>query len=119
MPLHKKSVKSSLNTSPFIILHPYDENRYKTLFTAHNNQNNEELMNSELNLYSQLFPSIFNNTCKENTKFEWTPELQFDKSNKEKIGNEIIEESYKRMKELRFHQIMQFAEKFGFTPEGK
>ncbi|RTG90169.1 uncharacterized protein DC041_0006870 [Schistosoma bovis] len=117
MPLHKKSVKSSLNTSPFIILHPYDENRYKTLFTAHNNQNNEELMNSELNLYSQLFPSIFNNTCKENTKFEWTPELQFDKSNKEKIGNEIIEESYKRMKELRFHQIMQFAEKFGFTPE--
>ncbi|CAI2728767.1 unnamed protein product [Schistosoma spindalis] len=117
MSLHRKSRKSPLNTSPFVILHPYDENRYKTLFTAHNNQNNEELMTSELNLYSQLFPSISDNTCKENIKFEWTPELQLDKSNEDKIGNEIIEKSFDQMKEVRFHQIMQFAEKFGFTPE--
>ncbi|XP_018650889.1 hypothetical protein Smp_162670 [Schistosoma mansoni] len=117
MPLHRKSVNSLLNTSPFIILHPYDENRYKTLFTTQNVQNNEELMNSELNLYSQLFPNISNNISKENINFEWKPELQVVKSNEEKTGNEIIEESFKQMKEVRFHQIMQFAEKFGFTPE--
>ncbi|CAH8550328.1 unnamed protein product [Schistosoma rodhaini] len=117
MPLHRKSVNSLLNTSPFIILHPYDENQYKTLFTTRNVQNNKELMNSELNLYSQLFPNISNNTSKENKKFEWKPELQLVKSNEENTGNEIIEESFKQMKEVRFHQIMQFAEKFGFTQE--
>ncbi|KAK4471985.1 hypothetical protein MN116_005363 [Schistosoma mekongi] len=117
MPLHKKSTKSQLNTSPFTILHPYDENQYKKLFTTYNVENAEELINVELNLCSQQFPSILSSMFKENTTCNRKSELQIDKLNEDKIECNIIEESLKQMKKVRFHQIIQFSEKYGFTPE--
>ncbi|KAH8875848.1 Sperm-associated antigen 17 [Schistosoma japonicum] len=117
MPLHIKSIKSQMNTSPFTILHPYDENQYKKLFATHNVENPEELMKLELNLCSQQLPSILNSMFNENTTCEWKSDLQIDKLNGDKIECDIIKESLKQMQEVRFHQIMQFSEKYGFTQE--
>ncbi|CAH8849586.1 unnamed protein product [Trichobilharzia szidati] len=115
IPLHKNLIKSPLSTSPTIIMHPYDENQYKQLFASGKVNNCDELMKCELDLFTRLFPNVFCQTSGEKCG-EITSELQGpDKDHLEE--DQAIEENLKKMKDVRFCQILRFAEKYGFTEE--
>ncbi|CAH8528507.1 unnamed protein product [Heterobilharzia americana] len=115
--LHEKSTKSPLNTSPSVILHPYDENQYKQLLNANKVDNCEALMKSEMDLFAQSLPNIFSHEVEGKNERAVTSELQSEFKEDQVKEMEVFEENITQMKEVRFNQILQFAEKFGFTAE--
>nr|CAH8849034.1 unnamed protein product [Trichobilharzia regenti] len=115
IPLHKNLTKSPLSTSPTIIMHPYDENQYKQLLASGKVNNCDELMKCELDLFTRLFPNVFCQASGEKCSEITSESRALDKDPLEE--DQAIKENLKKMKDVRFGQILRFAEKYGFTEE--